>query len=76
MPKEACRIRLEITDIRVERLQDISNKDCIAEGITISETGPGTLYYKEYAVLWDSINIKRASWKSNPWVWKISFKKL
>jgi len=93
MPKEACRIRLEITDIRVERLQNISEEDAMAEGVgygfQMNAEYPDYEHIKNgiciltqdtaemsFASLWDSINFKRASWKSNPWVWKIEFKKL
>ena len=88
MPKAASRIKLEITDIRVERLQDISEEDAIAEGIQtlcdpkISKTGSGEKFYNEndyptdyYQRLWESINGK-GSWDLNPWVWVISFKRV
>ena len=72
MPKAASRIKLEITDIRVERLNDISRPDIIAEGlqIALNSTGIGT-----YAELWENIN-GEGSWDKNPWVWVIEFKKL
>lgn len=79
MPKIACRLFLIITDIRVERLQDISPEDCIAEGETKRSRKaafPWHVYAQEdFAVLWDSINDKKegADWKSNPWVWVVSF---
>ncbi|MBK5202119.1 MAG: hypothetical protein JJE45_00155 [Prolixibacteraceae bacterium] len=75
MPKEACRIKLEITGIRVERVQDISNKDALDEGIDMNKT-PCIEPTNAFAILWDSINLKRASWNSNPWVWVIEFKNL
>lgn len=70
MPKKACRIKLEITNIRVERLNDISKADVIAEGIQVplNSTGIGM-----YAQLWEKIN-GEGSWDKNPWVWCISFK--
>jgi len=66
MRKEACRIKLQITNIRVERVQDISSLDAIAEGCK---------YTHEYPELWESIN-GIDLWSSNPWVWCITFKKL
>lgn len=72
MPKWASRLTLEITDIKVERLFDITDKDCIAEGCE----GCESLYYSphdEFFELWKSIN-GQASLDSNPWVWAISFK--
>jgi len=76
MPKEACRIKLLIEDIRVERLQDISEEDAMAEGVIATpyfswETG----YIDSYHELWESINGK-GSWDANPFVWVIKFKKL
>lgn len=77
MPRWASRITLEITRVRVDRLQDISEEDAIAEGCHHSEGAPtqelsGTSR-GAYAVLWDDINAKRAPWSSNPWVWVIEF---
>jgi carboxypeptidase C (cathepsin A) len=88
MFRSLSRIQLQITDIRVERVQDISEQDALAEGCsndvkiyTIQEgIGKGTKdYYGMYAQerfrnLWDSINEERGfGWDENPWVWKISF---
>jgi len=81
MPRWASRINLEITDIRVERVQDISKEDCIAEGMEgLQEVHAG--WHQSYAQLWDSINGKPRidgqdiSWIANPWVWVITFKKI
>lgn len=71
MPKGACRIRLEITNIRVERLQDISESDCVIEGIQ----GDYPYLISNYFSLWSKINGKE-SLDLNPWVWVISFKSL
>jgi hypothetical protein len=80
LPRFASRLTLEVTDVRVQRLQDISNEDAIAEGCPggpdvegYSERVPADPY-EEFAILWDSINGDRADWNSNPWVWAISFK--
>ena len=78
MPRWASRITLEITDVRVERLQDISEDDCWHEGIRLGGTVTFTAGYKIlFRDLWDKLNNKRGySWKSNPWVWVIEFKRL
>lgn len=74
MPRWASRILLEITAVRVERLQDITNEQAIAEGI-------GEPLDERYAVqdefrpLWDSIN-GAGSWDVNPWVWVVEFKRV
>jgi hypothetical protein len=81
MPRWASRITLEIVNIRVERVQDISEEDAKAEGtkgLYDDWAGPGKLTYrKPYKALWDSINSKRGyGWDVNPWVWVIEFKVL
>ena len=81
MPRWASRTTLEITGIRVERLQEITHEDAIAEG---AEFMPAAKLRKErltvpqivFAGLWDSINGKKYPWASNPWVWCIEFKRL
>ena len=84
MPRKYSRITLEITDVRVERLQKISGKDCIAEGIPkrrkLSDGTPleGDIWREakdEFKALWESIN-GAGSWEANPWVWVISFKRV
>lgn len=81
MPRWASRINLEITNVRVERLQDISEADAKAEGVAdipIAEL-PKALQQATWSAcqsfqrLWDHINGERASWESNPWVWVIEF---
>lgn len=78
MPRWASRILLEITDIRVARVQDISEDDAMAEGILAPspdsiDIGP----IEVFADLWDSINAKRGySWDRNPWVWVIGFRRI
>lgn len=80
MPRWASRITLGITSVRVERLQEISEADAVAEGISKSPRTdryiPGNCDYAVWAYreLWDSINGKSHSWDSNPWVWVIEFK--
>lgn len=90
MPRWASRITLEVTDVRVERLQDISEADALAEGVSLFGKGdawssgsynvhadPIRLYHPIalYGQLWESIN-GPGSWDQNPWVWAITFKRL
>ncbi len=81
MPRKASRLTLEITGVKVERVQSISSMDCIQEGIRSSPAkhwyhAPD--YVEQFRKLWDTINGKRpkCSWSDNPFVWCISFKKL
>lgn len=70
MPRWASRITLEIADIRVEQVQDISNEDAIAEGASgLFPELAFRSYRAEFAHLWESINGKKAGcdWQSNPW---------
>lgn len=78
MPRWASRITLKITNVRVERLQLISDKDAIAEGVSLSySTGIAKEAKWHFERLWDTINAKRGySWASNPWVWVIEFCKI
>ena len=78
MPRLASRITLEITEVRVECLQDISNEDCFNEGWEpepIAQRIEGYLARDWYIKLWGKIN-GPDSWELNPWVWVIEFKKL
>lgn len=81
MPRWASRITLEITDIRVERVQDISEEDAKAEGadkLHIDDLGQTWKSHKRgFETLWDSINDKRGyGWNKNPWVWVVEFKRI
>lgn len=74
MPHWASRITLEVTGVRVERLQDISTADAWAEGIPSS---PDVDPVHEYRELWDSLNAKRGhGWDANPWVWVVNFRRV
>lgn len=78
MPRAASRINLEITGVRVERLQDISEADAKAEGATPSIIGAHLDHLKYRAgfqSLWESIN-GPGSWEANPWVWVVEFKRV
>lgn len=76
MPRWASRITLEITGVRVERLQDISHRDALAEGVDYDVSKPDGAPLPRFQALWDKINGKRAPWASNPWTWVLSFKRV
>ena len=73
MPRWASRITLEVTDVRVQRVQEISERDATAEGFNPITRDCKVPKFRE---LWDSTNAKRAPWASNPWVWAITFREL
>lgn len=80
MPRAASRITLEVTGVRVERLQDISIPDAMAEGVVETNTNlrglePCMEWCYAFEDLWQSIN-GPGSWDANPWVWVIEFKKV
>ena len=87
MPRWARRITLEVTDVRVQRVWEISEEDAVAEGVEIKPihnmtsrfcqthgiqgVGPNRSAFEN---LWDSINAKRGyGWVVNPWVWAVTF---
>lgn len=77
MPRWASRITLEITGVRVERLQDITRGDCMAEGCPFPNMANGDNPRFWYAGLWEDINGNTpAEWKANPWVWVIEFRRV
>jgi hypothetical protein len=77
MPRWASRLTLEVTGVRVERLQEISEADAIAEGIPAFKPSPSKIPRLHYASLWDSLNAKRGfGWDKNPWVWVVEFKRV
>lgn len=78
------RITLEITNVRVEQLKDISEDDACAEGVDVSEyiecisppyMVPCECATRAYSALWEEIN-GPGSWDANPWVWVIEFKRV
>nr|WP_319802623.1 hypothetical protein [Marinobacter sp. EN3] len=73
MPRWASRINLEITGVRVERLQDISEQDAKAEGVEPAQCCDA--HYHGFSKLWQSIN-GPDSWDANPWVWVVEFKRV
>jgi hypothetical protein len=80
MPRWASRITLEITEVRVQRVQEISLEDALAEGIDPVVELLGGFKASDpvgaYKALWDSINGKTHPWSANPWVWAITFRRL
>jgi hypothetical protein len=79
MPKEAARIWLKVTDVRVERLQDMWASDVSKEGIRFNKPTAADEMLKAFAKLWDSTIKKtvldRYGWDANPWVWVIEFER-
>lgn len=78
MPRSAARTLLEVTGVRVERLQQISDADAISEGVLPPgmELVIGTPR-DGFRNLWDSLNAGRGhGWETNPWVWVVEFKRL
>lgn len=84
MPKAAARIFLKVTEIQIERLQDISGQDVLQEGIN-TFVHPRADYFdmnqrEAYKALWDSTvrksDLEAKGWEANPWVWVIRFEKI
>lgn len=84
MPRWASRLTLEVTDVRVQRLQQINEEDARSEGVKFGEMqdmmingepGRAVIFAARdaYAYAWNAINGKRTTWASNPWVWAITF---
>jgi hypothetical protein len=76
MPRPYSRITLEVTGVRIERLQDISESDARAEGvqpIAFGDEAPGRTTFAE---LWNRLNEDKAPWKSNPWVSVVTFQRV
>ena len=87
MPREAARIFLRVTDVRAERLNDITERGAQYEGVSLplaAQNDPEYAeyiggYYSAFADLWDRI-VKLADralygWDANPWVWVIEFER-
>jgi hypothetical protein len=83
MPKEAARIFLKVTNVRVERLQDIAEEDARAEGFRVGDQPAGgnsskastarQAYMWTWQILYDKCDYP---WASNPWVWAIEFERV
>lgn len=91
MPRAYSRFELEITSLRVERVQNITREDAIAEGAFLNERDWWEYGYDHrgrtlvgdetpelaFRSLWDTINFKRGfGWLKNPWIWIIGFKRV
>ena len=82
MPKEAARIFLKVTDVRVERLQDINFKGICCEGLNTAAVRGWDmeLARDEWELLWDSTikksDLKLYGWDANPYVWVIEFERI
>ncbi len=75
MPKEAARIFLRITDVQVERLQEITYDDCLREGMWNYGTDVDTL--AAFQELWQTLYAKRGyGWETNCWVWVLEFERV
>lgn len=88
--RDHARLTLEITEVRVQRLREITEEDAIAEGVVAwreanwerlsdaDRLGAAGCPIECFALGWDSINGKRAgcAWADNPWVWAISFSRV
>jgi hypothetical protein len=71
MPRSACRIVLEITSLRIERLAIITRADARAEGCPRELVDDPIDWFRE---LWDGLSKPEHSWRKNPWVWVIGFR--
>ena len=87
MPKEAARLFLRVTGVRIEKLQDILPMDVKAEGIKIDEDdefsvecSPEAMERFKFEVLWNGTvkpaNLPHYGWDANPWVWVIEFERV
>lgn len=84
MPKEAARVFLRVTNVRVERLQDISDRDLICEGeipiIHVDESLNGEATRMSFLGTWNSTikksDLAKYGWAANPWVWVIEFERI
>ena len=85
MPREAARIFLRVTDVRVERLQDVDGRGILAEGVDNGSSNPSmgkrfeNMQRMAFENLWDSTikpaDRERYGWAANPWVWVIEFER-
>lgn len=80
MPKEAARIFLRVTGVKVERLQDMWASDVKKEGLSFNKPHTADEMIKEFSKLWNSTvkksDLDRYGWDANPWVWVIEFEKI
>lgn len=77
LPRSLSRFTLELTDVRVERLWDITEEDAKAEGLQCGHLFGNDAHRRSFAHLWDLLNAKRGfPWSANPWIWRISFRRV
>jgi hypothetical protein len=85
MPRAACRLKLRITDVRVERLQEITPEQAMAEGVNqdtcpckpLGNSASTVDWVKGFKCLWNGINEKRGyGWDTNPYVWVVEFERI
>ena len=79
MPKEAARIWLQVTDVRAERLHNLTNRDAKKEGIHVETDNSGIAHRAAFMRLWNStirkLDVDRYGWNANPRVWVIEFER-
>lgn len=86
MPRAASRITLDVVSVRAERLQDITDEEIAAEGVTMQALivlGVPSFPWSPWSAApldlwrlgWNAINGKRAPWSANPWVWRVEFRR-
>lgn len=79
MPKEAARIWLKVTNVRVERLQDITPKQAGEEGVTWETDNSGMYRRMRFKQIWNSTikkqDLDKYGWDANPWVFVVSFER-
>jgi hypothetical protein len=83
MPRWASRITLEVTGVRVERLQEITEEGALAEGVRgvklghLDPEGDAVAHRTAFVELWDGLNAAHGfGWYANPWVWVVEFRRL
>jgi hypothetical protein len=79
MPRSFSRLTLDITGVRAERVQDISDADAIAEGCYrgLPTADGGVSWRAEFAALWDGLYAGTdKAWSINPWVWVVEFRRV
>ena len=88
-PRWASRLTLEVLSVRPERLQEITESDARAEGVSLPECAylgkcnsrhcprhRADAHRRAFVDLWDSINGDRCPWEGNPWVWRVEFRRV
>lgn len=78
MPRWASRITLEVTDVRAERLLDVTEADAVAEGLTVLDAIRRKVptVRDAFSLLWDDLYADSLPWSGSPWVWAITFRRV